>query len=115
MYQYNDLIMIFSLILGVLLGAVSVIFALQNISIVTVTFLDWQIVGSLSLILLLAILSGIVITLLMLLPSLIRGEFYLKMIKKQKKELEDQLASTKSAVVAASVRPADTVIVEKIS
>ena len=105
--------MIISLILGILLGAVSVVFALQNIAVITVTFLDWQIVGSLSLILLLAILCGIVMTLLVILPSLIRGEFYLSMIKKQKKALEDELAQTKQALADAS-HPAP-VIVEKVS
>lgn len=94
--------MIFSLILGILLGAVAVVFVLQNISVVTVAFLDWQIQGSLALVLLLAIICGIVMTLLVLLPSLIRGDFYLSTLKKRQKELEDELASTKRALQAAS-------------
>ena len=107
--------MIFSLVLGILLGAVSVIFALQNISIITVTFLDWQVVGSLSLVLLLAILCGIVMTLLVLLPSLIRGDFYLSTLKKQKKEVEDQLAAAKHAHIEATVRAEKVAATEKIS
>ncbi|OGC86915.1 hypothetical protein A2949_01390 [Candidatus Adlerbacteria bacterium RIFCSPLOWO2_01_FULL_54_21b] len=106
--------MIFSLILGILLGVVSVIFVLQNISVVTVTFLDWQIAGSLALVLLLAIICGIVMTLLVLLPSLIRGDFYLSTLKRQKKDVEDELASTKCALQAASPSMrGETVIAEK--
>lgn len=103
--------MIFFLILGVLLGAVSVIFILQNVTLVTVMFLDWQITGSLALVLLLAIVCGILMTLLVLLPSLIRDEFYLSAVKRHKKEVEDELANTKQALAeaAARSRTADTV------
>ncbi len=107
--------MILSLVLGVLLGAVSVIFISQNIMVVTVTFLSWQIVGSLALILLLTLICGVVITLLVILPSLIKDDFYLSAIKKQKKELENELAKTKQTLVEARSPQASTVVVEKVS
>ena len=84
--------MILSLLLGVAIGAVSVIFALQNISVVTVTFMSWQITAPLALVLLGSILSGVVVMLLVLLPSVIRDEMYLSALKRQKKEAEEELA-----------------------
>lgn len=109
--------MVFSLIIGILLGALSVLFVIQNISVVTVTFLDWQMTGSLALVLLLAIICGIVMTLLVLLPSLIRGDFYLSSIKKEKKRLEDELANTKKTLANVAMHPThvETVVVEKKS
>ena len=47
-------------------------------------------------------------------PSLIRGDFYLSTIKKQKKQLEDELAHTKRTLIEVSSSPqAPTVVVEK--
>ena len=106
--------MIFFLILGIVLGALSMVFVLQNIGTVTVAFLDWQVTGSLALALLFAIILGIVMTLLVLLPSLIRGDFYLSAVKRQKKDLEDQLAGTRRALEAAKQEPhVETRVVEK--
>ncbi len=93
--------MLLSLILGMLVGAISVVFILQNITVVTVSFFTWQMTGSLAVILFLAMLGGIVMTLLLILPSLIKDEFYLSAIKKHKKELEDELAQSKVALAAA--------------
>jgi len=84
--------MILSLIVGIILGAVSVVFALENFATITVTFMNWQVSAPLSLVLLGTMVCGIVVTLLVLLPSLIRDELYLSTIKRQKKEAEDELA-----------------------
>ena len=51
-------------IIGVALGGLTVIFAMQNIDAVTVSFFSWRLEGSLSLILMLATLMGVLITLL---------------------------------------------------
>ncbi|KKW19379.1 MAG: hypothetical protein UY63_C0015G0020 [Parcubacteria group bacterium GW2011_GWA2_51_10] len=88
--------MLFSLIAGIILGALSVLFALQNVAVITVGFFAWQITGSLALVLLTTLVTGVVITLLVLLPSLIRDDMYLSVMKLQKKELEDELAKYKS-------------------
>jgi uncharacterized integral membrane protein len=105
--------MILSLILGVILGAVSVIFITQNVTIVTVTFLTWQIEGSLALVLLLTLLCGIVITLLLILPSLIKDTFYVSALKKEKKVLEDELTKTKGELAVISSRPPNAVSSEQ--
>lgn len=104
--------MIFSLVVGILLGALSVLFVTQNVGMVTITFLDWQMTGSLAIVLFLAIVGGVLMTLLVLLPSLIRGDFYLSTIKKEKRELEEELAKTKKTLADVAARPVhvDTVV-----
>ena len=101
--------MIFFLLLGAILGGLSVIFVLQNIIPVTVTFLTWQIEGSLAVILFLAMMSGVFVTLLMLLPGLIRDEFDYSKLKQEKKEVEDDLATTRKVINGVA---ANTVVVE---
>ena len=66
--MYN-IFMIILFIVGMLLGVVSVVFALQNVAVITVTFFSWHLTGSLAIILLLAIASGVVIAILFLLPE----------------------------------------------
>lgn len=87
--------MIFFLILGVLVGALSVIFILENMSTITVTFLSWQMTGSLAVVLLLTAICGVIMTLLLLLPGLIRDGFAFSSLKKKKKVLESELEKTK--------------------
>jgi uncharacterized integral membrane protein len=88
--------MLLSLIVGIILGAIAVIFAFQNVAIVTVSFLAWQITASLAIIILGTVLCGIVLTLLFLLPSVIRDEMYVSALKKQKRETEDELARVRN-------------------
>ncbi len=107
--------MIFFLILGVLLGAVSIIFILQNVEPVTVVFFSMSLSGSMELILFLALFSGIIITILMLLPSFIKDAFLVSRLKKQIKALEDELTAAKESLHGAASRPmpageVDTVI-----
>ncbi len=90
--------MILFLLLGAILGALSVLFVLQNIVPITVTFLSWQIEGSLAVVLFLAMMSGVFITLLMLLPGLIRDEYQYSKLKREKKEVEDELHTTRKVI-----------------
>ena len=98
------------MVIGVILGALSVIFVLQNVAIITVTFFSWQITGSLALILFSTLVSGIVITLLILLPGLIQDEIYLSVIKKQKKEVEEEFARYKTAQKVVHASSTQTVV-----
>ncbi len=102
--------MILFMLLGALLGALSVIFVLQNITPITVTFLTWHISGSLAVVLFLALMAGVVITLLMLLPGLIRDEYNYHQLVKQKKQVEDELATTRKVINEVAARP---VVVEQ--
>lgn len=90
--------MIIFLILGVGLGILSVLFVLQNVTPVTVSFFTWQIDGSLAVMLFLAMLSGIFITLLLLFPSFIRDAYRLSRLNKKARVLEDEVAQHKAAL-----------------
>src|SRR5579872_6322139 len=92
--------MLLSLIVGIILGAIAVVFAFQNVAIVTVSFFTWQVSASLAIVILGSILCGIVLTLLVLLPSVIRDEFYVASIKRQKRETEDELARVRNSQTA---------------
>jgi lipopolysaccharide assembly protein A len=85
--------MILFLLIGLLLGAVSVIFALQNITTVTVTFLTWQFDGSLALIILLAIASGIIMSSLLSLPQVVKRSIQISRLRKHNTKLKDQLVT----------------------
>lgn len=89
--------MLLSLIIGIILGAVAVVFAFQNVAVVTVSFFAWSVSASLAIIILGSILCGIVLTLLVLLPSVIRDEIYVASIKRQKRETENELARVRNA------------------
>ncbi|HEV7423845.1 MAG TPA: LapA family protein [Candidatus Paceibacterota bacterium] len=106
--------MIIFFIIGLLLGAVSVIFALQNVAVITVTFFSWQLTGSLALILSLAITSGILITMLILLPEFISNYFKYKNLKKDNTRLEEELRKQKELTVFAKHTPATQEEISKI-
>ncbi len=86
------------LVLGLLLGVASIVFALQNVAVITVTFFTWQIQGSLSFILLSAIAAGVIICLLISIPEVINSYVEFSVLKKINKKLEDENASYKRIV-----------------
>lgn len=100
--------------LGLILGAVAVVFALQNISVITVIFFGWQMTGSLSLILLLAILVGILVTLLILLPKSLADYFKYKKLKKENAGLTEELRKQKELTVFAKATPPSPEVIAKI-
>jgi uncharacterized integral membrane protein len=93
--------MIILFIVGLLLGAVSVIFAMQNIATITVTFFSWHLTSSLALIILLAITSGILIAILLLVPEIIGNYFKYKNLKKENKDIKEELRKQKELTVFA--------------
>ncbi len=107
--------MLFSLILGVIVGGLSVIFALQNVTVVTVNLLQWEITASLSLILIGSILCGAFVTLLMLLPSVIRDQMYVSTLKRQKREVEDEFAKHRIATTPTPTATTTTVTTDTTS
>jgi uncharacterized integral membrane protein len=92
-------------ILGLILGGAAVVFALQNISVITVVFFGWQFSGSLSLILLITMLVGVLVTLLILLPKSIGDYFKYKNLKKEIKKLEEELRKQKELTLFAKITP----------
>lgn len=92
-------------ILGIFLGVLAVIFVTQNIAVITVTFFAWNLTGSLAVILILAILVGILITLLMILPQSIDTFFKYRRFAKEIKKLEEELRRQKELTVFAKKTP----------
>lgn len=97
--------MIFFLLLGAVLGAAFIIFVLQNVTPITVTFFTYHLSGSLSIILLLSLVSGMLITVLILLPGLIRDEFRVRKLKKENNDLANELEVTKNTLHEATINP----------
>jgi len=95
----NGMIILF--IIGILLGAVAVVFALQNIAVITVTFFSWELTGSLALVLLITILSGMLIAIFLLLPQFIKSHFKLKNLQKENQNLAEELRKQKELTIFA--------------
>lgn len=106
--------MVILFIIGILLGIFSVIFALQNVVVVTVSFFSWQLTGSLALILLLAITSGILIAILLLLPEFVNNYFKYKNLKKENKDINEELRKQKELTVFAKEIPPTKEEISKI-
>ena len=106
--------MIILFVFGLLLGAMAVVFALQNVVIITVTFFSWQITGSLALILLLTITTGVFIAILLLLPEFISNHFKYKNLKKDNERLEEELRKQKELTVFAKNTPPTEEEISKI-
>ena len=94
--------MIIGLILGLIIGGFAVLFALENIGVVTVSVMSLQLTAPLALILLTCMAVGAIITLLALLPSLVHDEMYLKTIKRQKAEIEEEFAKYRTATLLST-------------
>ncbi len=109
--------MLIFIILALLLALLAVVFALQNTTTVTITFLFWQFTGSLALVLLVALAVGILISFFAYLPSLLRGQLSMRRLRKHTTELESNLAEHKQRLEEAQLKrqgqsspdqPADT-------
>jgi uncharacterized integral membrane protein len=66
----------------------SVLFAVQNTETVTVTFIAWSITGSLSLILIIALIAGFLIGSLLMAPSVIKKKFQSFGLKRRVSKLQ---------------------------
>jgi uncharacterized integral membrane protein len=71
----------FSIIAALIIAILAIVFTLQNADIILVTFLVWKFEGSLALVLLLAFATGVIASLLILLPKAMK--------KGQKKRIEE--------------------------
>ncbi len=86
------------LIFALLIAVVAVIFALQNTMTVTISFLAWEVTGSLSLVLLITLAIGAVIGLLVLAPSTIKNTLAASGHRKRIGVLEKELDEHKARV-----------------
>ena len=80
------------LILGLLVAIVAVVFALQNSTPITVSLLVWRFEGSLALVLLIALTLGVITSLLVSAPTVIRRSRGSAGEKKKIQQLESSLA-----------------------
>ncbi len=94
------------LILGIILGALAVVFALQNTDIVSVAFFLYQFDGSLAFILILTVLMGILASLLIVLPDSIKNHFRYRRLKIDYAKLEEDLRKQKELTTFAKQTPA---------
>lgn len=108
--------MLLSLIFGLIIGAVSVVFALQNIFPVTVTFLAWNVTSSLAVLISLSILVGILICALLSIPEAIKNSFKIAALKKENQKLTEELAMVNRVRNEAPIiTPVETIVVERQS
>ncbi len=106
--------MIIFFITGLLLGIAAVIFALQNVEVITVSFFSWELTGSLALILMLAIGSGLLASALLILPESIKNHFRYKSLKKENAKLADELKKQRELTVFAKHTPPTAEVIHKI-
>lgn len=97
--------MLFFLAVGLVIGGLSVVFVLQNITPITVTFFTWQISGSLSVLLLVALLTGMLLSVLVLLPSFVRAQWQLRALRKQNKKLSESFDTTAAPTPSSVSEP----------
>lgn len=90
--------MIFSLIVGLILSIVALVFALQNTQSVHMAFLFWHLNGSLALLLIIFFVVGILAGILMMLPGRIQSGLAITRKSKEFGELEAKLAEYKGKV-----------------
>jgi len=74
------------LIVAIIVAILAVVFALQNAVPITVSFLTWRFESSLALVLLITLALGILMSLLVSVPSMVKTR---KMISSQKKKIRD--------------------------
>lgn len=92
--------MLLPLILGFVLGASAILFALQNTEIVELSFLGFGFESSLALLVLLSLATGVVIALLLALPGAIRDGLKIRGLAKENDRLRKELAEARTPVVA---------------
>jgi putative membrane protein len=89
------------IILSLIVAIIGVIFALQNLSMITVNFFFWSFHGSLALVLLATLLGGVVISLLASLPGLVRNRWSFSSQKKKLVALESEHTQLKQRTETA--------------
>jgi uncharacterized integral membrane protein len=90
-HQKEDVSMQSFLIVALGLAILTVIFALQNAIPVGVTFLVWKFEGSLVLVLMLTFALGVLVSLLLSIPAILKRRSAISNQKKKMEELENRL------------------------
>ena len=93
------------LLLALAVALVAVLFALQNVVPVTVSFLAWTFEGSLALVLFVALVAGAVVSFLASLPTLAGRRRAESQARKRAAELEASLSACRLQLEQAQRRP----------
>jgi uncharacterized integral membrane protein len=105
--------MILSLVVGVLLGAAAVIFAFQNTDIVSLSYLGRSFETSVALLVLMSIATGILISILVSLPSMVGSAFKIMSLKNQNRKLVNEVEEARRQAAASTIvvtEPDSTVV-----
>ena len=89
--------MIFLVIIGLIMAVLAVLFAFQNADVVAISFGVWQLEQSLAIILIVTLGLGIIISLLLSLPTIIKRGWQNTKYKKKIADLEARLESQNQA------------------
>lgn len=101
---------ILSLLLGFLLGAAALLFALQNTEVVALKFLGAQFESSLALLVLAALTTGVLISLLASIPSIIGSSLRIMGLKKENRRLAEEVERQREANVVVVEQGVDPVL-----
>ncbi len=96
------------LILALLLAIIVTIFAIQNTEPVDVSFLTFELNGSLALVLLITLSLGIIIGILVSAPSSFRRRMEIGGLKKNMRQMEKDLASAREATIVSTAPKAES-------
>lgn len=88
--------MTFTLILGALLGAFAVVFAMDNSAIVTVHLLAWSFTAPLAIVLTSAAVFGILVVLVAMIPGAIQASMEEYAVRREQRKAELALAREQS-------------------
>jgi uncharacterized integral membrane protein len=89
------------LVFALLISLVAVVFAVQNTTMVTISFLMWDLNNSLAVVILLTVVTGVLISILASLPSWIKNRVYMMNLRKKNKDLETKLSKQEEKYQAA--------------
>ncbi len=106
--------MIILFILGLIIGGLAVVFALQNVEVITVSFFSWELTGSLALIISIAIAAGVLAASLLIIPESVKNYFKYRNLQKENKRLEEELRKQKELTVFAKTTPPTEEVISKI-
>jgi uncharacterized integral membrane protein len=79
--------------LALLIALIVTIFAVQNIDAVDITFITWRLSGSLALVLIITLILGILIGVMIMMPSAFRRRLQISGLRKQIQRLGSQVES----------------------
>jgi len=92
---------IFFLIIALILAILAVVIALENPLLVTMSFFGYGVQGSLAAFVLLGVGVGIVIGILIMLPSVLKGAINVSRHRKQIRTLEKTISEQKKPMIEA--------------